>query len=245
MHIILHRANTLESINKPWKEGVFEIEVDAWVTSDKKIVLSHDTVAFDSNKSKIRISEFPYDQLFDNKGNKLTLLSDVLDGIRNNKDRKILIEVKCGIEIINPLKKLLLDNNLQPEQVKIIGFIDNDENKNKMRMIAEKFKGFNVYAIFGRFAKGKGDLITLKSMSNIKRVNYIIENTEKIGAKGIIVRFEFVSDLLFKEARKKGLTRYIWELNDTSYLPHMISQDIDGIITDEPILFKSELDNLS
>lgn len=245
MHIILHRANTFESINNPWKQGIYFIEVDVWVTSDNQIILSHDNEAYDIKRRKIRISEFPYDQLFDNYGKKLALLSNALDKIRKNQERKILIEVKCGIEIINPLKKMFQDKNLHPEQVKIIGFIDNDKSKNTMKKIAEKFKKYDIYAVFGRFVKGKGDLIKLMIMSDKKKVNYILNETEKIKAKGIVVRFELVSDLLFKEASKRGLTKYVWEINNARLLPDMISQRVDGVITDEPILFKSELDNLS
>ena len=157
----------------------------------------------------------------------------------------IFIEVKCGIEIITPLGELLEKYKDRSKGIKIIGFIDNEKNKNKMSMIAEEFEKFDVYALFGRKAEGKGDFYKLKRMSGDKdRVKYIIDKANEIKSRGIIVRFRFASDFLFKKARIEGLKRYVWKISSTTHIPRLISQNVDGVITDKATEFIATMDNL-
>ena len=137
--IVAHRGasfdapeNTLAAFRLAWEQGADAVEGDFYLTADQKIVCLHDkdtkrTAPNQASRvvSKSTLAELQQldvgrwkDEKY--KGEKIPTLQEVLKVIPANK--KILIEIKCGTEIVPVLKTQLADSGLKDDQIIVICF---------------------------------------------------------------------------------------------------------------------------
>mgnify|MGYP001943024272 CR=1 FL=1 len=133
--LIAHRGasaaapeNTLAAFKAAWKEGADGIEGDFRLSQDGKIVCIHDETTKRTCGSKLTVAETPWARLrqldagswkaksFSTE--RIPLLEDVLGILPPNK--YFFIEIKCGPEIIQPLKKAVA--GADPKWVMFISF---------------------------------------------------------------------------------------------------------------------------
>ncbi|MGF7140131.1 glycerophosphodiester phosphodiesterase family protein [Roseimarinus sediminis] len=109
--------NTLAAVNLAWELGVDAVEVDVHLTADDRVVVCHDDdlkrtsggTARDkisksklSDLKKIDVGSFKGGQY---KGETIPLIDEVLETIPDGKT--LVIEIKCGEEILPALKKAI------------------------------------------------------------------------------------------------------------------------------------------
>ena len=137
--IVAHRGashdapeNTLAAFKLAWEKGADAIEGDFHLTKDGKIVCIHDktTKRTAGGGPNLKIADSTLEQLrklevgawkherF--RGEPIPTLEEVLAILPKRK--RILIEIKCGVEIVEPLKKVLAKSRLERGQVAIIAF---------------------------------------------------------------------------------------------------------------------------
>ena len=137
MMIVAHRGasgvapeNTLASFKLAWQQNADAIEGDFRLTKDGVIVCIHDDntervgdkklVVVKSTLQELKVVDIGIYRGDEFSQERVPTLSEVIDTIPNGK--KILIEIKCGTEIVPVLVNQLRQSNLSPEQVVIIAF---------------------------------------------------------------------------------------------------------------------------
>ena len=137
--VVAHRGashdapeNTLPAFELAWQQGADAIEGDFYLTKDGQIVCTHDRVTGRLNPGKVKLdvasSTLAELQALDVgswkgkgwEGQRMPTLAEVLGTVPAGK--RILIEVKCGPEILPALKEEIGKCSLRPEQLTIISF---------------------------------------------------------------------------------------------------------------------------
>jgi len=135
--IVAHRGashdapeNTLASVNLGWEQRADGVEIDIRLSKDGHIVLMHDEGTKRTGGRDRPIVDQTLDELRqldagawkDPKwaGERIPVLSDVLATIPEGK--RLFIEVKCGPEIVEPLRAALAEAARPVEQTAIISF---------------------------------------------------------------------------------------------------------------------------
>ena len=137
VRIIAHRGashaapeNTLPAFERAWNEGADAIEGDFHLTSDGGIVCIHDpdTKKLDDTRRKIRRCTLGQLRQLDAGfwfgpafcGVRIPTFEEVAAQVPDGKG--LVIEIKCGPEILPPMLAQLQASRLLPEQVEVISF---------------------------------------------------------------------------------------------------------------------------
>ena len=146
--------NTIAAFKSAWQQGADVIEGDFQLTSDGQIVCIHDAdtlrvsgarlVVKESTLAELRQLDMGWhfqDQSFSEK---IPTIEQVFATIPENK--QILIEIKCGVEILPVLMQQILRSNLDLSQIGVIALISNNvETIKSISLIL--LKSFNHSAI--------------------------------------------------------------------------------------------------
>lgn len=122
--------NTLAAFQEAWRQGADGIEGDFYLTQDGEIVCIHDkdtlrtggilkSVA-NSTLAQLRSLEYGSWKAEKFRGEPIPTLDDVLDCVPPGK--RMVIEIKCGPEIVPVLRKQLLRRKTSLDQLLIISF---------------------------------------------------------------------------------------------------------------------------
>ncbi len=229
--------NTLESINLAWERNADAVEIDIRLTGDNKIVVIHDAntkrVSGVYNKvSSQSMNELRKLNVGKYKGDyrnnvKIPSLEEVLDIVPANK--KLFIEIKCGPEILNPLRIELNESGLKSNQIKLMGF-----NFDTIKIAGNIFKE---YGILWLRIYGKNFLRYLKL-----NINEIINIALKNEFEGLSFKYSKMIDHKFISlVKESGLKIYVWTVNDIETAEKLIDYGIDGIISDRPYWLKKQI----
>ena len=135
--IVAHRGassqapeNTQSAIELAWQQAADAVEIDVRLTRDRQIVAIHDA---DTNRTSDRalvVAETDYDALSRidvgswkeaaYRGERVPQLCEILSSLPEAK--KLLIELKCGEEILDPLCRVLTRCEDRQDRLVIIGF---------------------------------------------------------------------------------------------------------------------------
>jgi glycerophosphoryl diester phosphodiesterase len=135
--IIAHRGashdapeNSLSAFKLAVEQGADGFEADFYLTSDGKIACFHDKDTERISGRKLMVVKTPLSELqaLDVgswkdprwKGERMPTMEDVLAAVP--KGKKVFLELKSSVEIIEPMAKVIEDSSLQPEQIVIISF---------------------------------------------------------------------------------------------------------------------------
>ena len=122
--------NTIAAFNLAWQEDADGIEGDFHLTKDGEIVCIHDDTTKRTTGQNMKVAEAHLAELRQLdagswkgdrwRGALIPTIQEVLATVPEG--RKLFIEIKCGPELLQPLKKALADRKLQPGQTVIISF---------------------------------------------------------------------------------------------------------------------------
>jgi len=239
--IIAHRGesydapeNTLASINLAWKRDADAVEIDVQLTKDEQIVVIHDRSTLRISGKYKRIASNNYDELAKIdmgrlKGKKfmnerIPLLDEVIDAIPKNKI--LFVEIKSDEKILKPLQRLIEQKNINPAQIKFIGF-----NIYTMKLIKKTFPEIESYWIVeGKYYKNKSDL--KKTLSKCKSA--MLDGMD-VQAKG------YLNKDVIQTVNKSGLKIYTWTIDEPERAKQLYLDGIDGITTNKAAWLKDEL----
>ncbi len=117
--------NTLASAKLAWELGADAVEVDVYLTKDNRVMVIHDndTKRTCSGKKNLSIAKSPSVLLRDLdagiwkgkefKGEKIPYLSEIIETVPEGK--KLVVEIKCGSEILPALSRVVDILNTQKE----------------------------------------------------------------------------------------------------------------------------------
>ena len=234
--IVAHRGesfdapeNTLSAINRAWQKGARAVEIDIRLTADSEIVVFHDKHTGRVGDKKLNIKKSKLHQLKrvdvgikkseEFKGESIPTLNEVLDTVPF--DARLLIEIKCGKEIVTPLVELLRNTKLKNSQIEIISF-----NLEVLISIKKNVSQYKVLWLLSLDYYLPHWLLQF----NPQRVINKIKNNELDGVDvwaGRIISKSFV-----KAFKAKGLLVYVWTVNDLHNAQRLLAYGVDAITTD-------------
>jgi len=198
--------NTVAAFKSAWQQGADVIEGDFQLTSDGQIVCIHDAdtlrvggtrlVVKESTLAELRQLDMGWhfhDQSFDEK---IPTIEQVFATIPENK--QILIEIKCGVEILPILMQQIQRSNLDLNQIGIIAF---DREVIKQCKLIEP----RLIALW------------LNDFNKINDIDFIISTLLDIKADGLLSN-DTAADQLRDAVKKQGLIYNLWVVDDMSTL---------------------------
>lgn len=244
--IVAHRGashdapeNTLAAFRLAWEQNADAIEGDYYLTKDKQIVCIHDAntkrtadkelVIAESTLAELKQLDFGSwkDPRF--KDERIPTLSEVLATVPAGKH--VLIEIKCGPEIVPFLPPVLKQSGLQPEQTIVICFSD--------KVIAatrEQIPEIKAHWLTG-----------LKKNSESGKyepsIETILKKAAEIRATGVDIQAnrEVVDEAFVKQLRSHNLEFHVWTVNDPADAFRFQQLSVDSITTDRPAFLRTKL----
>ena len=152
--IIAHRGasenapeNTLSSISEAWAQSADGVEVDIRMTKDSELVCIHDNntlrtagndaIVEETNFRKLREMDVGAWRGKEWMNELIPLLSEVMDLI--HEDKKLFIEVKNGIQAVQPLGEILENYSELHKNISVVSF-----NEEVITQIKQKFPDIKV-----------------------------------------------------------------------------------------------------
>jgi len=195
--------NTIAAFKSAWQQGADVIEGDFQLTSDGQIVCIHDAdtlrvsgarlVVKESTLAELRQLDMGWhfqDQSFSEK---IPTIEQVFATIPENK--QILIEIKCGVEILPVLMQQILRSNLDLSQIGVIAF---DQEVIKQCKLIEP----RLIALW------------LNDFNEINDIDFIVSTLLDIKADGLLSN-DTAADQLRNAVKKQGLIYNLWIASDS------------------------------
>jgi glycerophosphoryl diester phosphodiesterase len=243
LEIIGHRGaardapeNTLASIALAWKQEADGVEFDVRLTRDGRIVAIHDAetkrtagepslLVAESTLRELRLLDVGWwkGEVFASQ--RIPTLEEVIAITPPGK--RLFVEVKCGVEIIPELDRVLASSNLEPGQLAVISF-------DSQVIAASKAVLPSVPAYWIANLDEYWD--------QPPAADLLIDFARALGADGldlaptIALKVEFVEEIL-----ASGLQLYVWTVNLRDEARRMAHLKIHGITTDRPGWLREQL----
>lgn len=220
------RENTVEAVKLAWENNADGIEIDVRLSSDKKIVVIHDrntrrTAGRNGTVKNLTLEEIK------NIDPSIPTLEEVLEIIPDG--RSIMVEIKCGIEIIPSLKKILDMPSVKDSQILLAGF-----GLKKMTVIKNAFPDYIVYLI----KRIDSENVILKSL----RIERMISLCMKRGLDGLsLSNSRWLNKKNVDKIKNSGLKLFIWTVDNAKRAHRLKSYRVDGIISNSSGKLRKEL----
>ena len=239
MEIVAHRGasesapeNTLSAFRRAWEQNADAIELDVQMSKDGRIVVIHDldTKRLAGVDRRVADQTYPELRMLDvgrrkenSPRHQIPLLREVLEIVPARK--RVLIEVKCGKEIIPELIRELKSAGKPPEQTAIIGF-----SADVMEAVKQALPDLDVYWIVNikpdpKSTTGKKPPTVEELIATAKRIK--VDGLDLSACDNIDKRF--VSKV---HAAQLGLA--VWTVNDPELAAAMRDAGVDSLTTDRP-----------
>ncbi len=243
VQIIAHRGashdapeNTLSSFRLGYAQGADADECDIYLTTDDKIIISHDsTTARTGNisnnipaSSSVELRKINVGDWGKWRGRgyheKLPFLDEVLPLIPDGK--RLFIEIKSGPEIVPVLKQVLARSGKLPEQTPVISF-----NYESAKAAKTQMPELQVY-----FLSGAGH------DKKYPPIDELIARAKAANLDGLDLEQGFPIDAAFvKKVHDAGLRLYTWTVDDPAVARRQADAGVDGITTNRPQFLREQL----
>jgi glycerophosphoryl diester phosphodiesterase len=238
-NIVAHRGasrdapeNTIAAFKLAWKQGADAIEGDFHLTKDKRIVCIHDSntkrtarvnlVVAKSTLAELRKLDVGKWRGAKWAGQRIATLEEVLAIVPAGK--RILIEIKCGPEIVGALKKVLESSRLKPQQTAVISF-----NAKVIAATKKQLPGRKAFWLTG-FRKDKK---TGRPSPSPQKALSILKETgaDGVGCQAVpaAVNRSFMSAL-----QSRGLELHVWTVDDLKRALYFRELGVRSITTNRP-----------
>ena len=231
VRIIGHRGasddapeNTISSIKEAFRQGADGVEVDVRITKDGKVICIHDKNTLRTTGLSLDINEAKYDELQELDAGSwkssawlnepIPLLDEALEEVP--ADKEIFIEVKTGLEIIEPLILLIQSSKIQQKNISVISF--NDQVIKKIKLCLP-----NITANL---------LVAFDPSYNEEKLPQLLEN---IGADGVGVQNHPKLTRSFVEKIKNlNKNTHVWTVNEGDEAKEYSLMGLSSITTNKP-----------
>lgn len=240
--IIAHRGNshvapenTLAAIRLAWEQRADGVEIDVRLSSDRRLVVIHDASAKRTTGKNWNVAQHTSANLktldagkWKSKkwtGEKIPVLEEVLAILPAHK--KLIIEIKCGPEIITPLKKALKKIKYPAKQIAIAGF-----SLPLLRQIKKALPEIPTYwnFCFKKIPRGWTPQIS-RLLTRAKKMNALY--LKACGA---------ITPALAREVRQAGLELHVWTIDSPSVAKKMACLGVNSITTNRPEWLREKLE---
>ena len=243
MDIVAHRGashlapeNTLAAYFLAWELLADAAECDVHLTKDGRVVVVHDPTSGRTGAGTDHVvASSAYQVLREQDvgswkhtryaSERIPLLSQLLVALPPKK--RLLVEVKCGPEIIDPLKAVL-EGSGKIDQVIIISF--------HLEVVVAAKRALPAVPVL-YLSKSPKNKIGSYTMHDPKIVDLVLEQ----GLDGLGLHFAGVNEDLVAKVRKHNLLLYVWTVDDPKQAQRLELLGIDGLITNRPGWMRKQL----
>jgi len=231
--------NTMAAIELAWEYNDDAVEIDVHLTRDGRLVLSHDADMSRTCGEKLSIRDCSFAQLqkldagaWKDKrfsGIRMPALEDVVASVPTGK--RLFVEVKCGVEAIGELARVIEASGKSDEQMVIISFRADVVESAKKRLPGIKafyLADFKEDKTGGTWSPGASELI---------------ESAKRMGADGLdlcaarpCVDFEFV-----RAVHEAGLEFSAWTIDEPVLARRLVEFGVDSITTNRAKWMREQL----
>ncbi|MDE5977867.1 MAG: glycerophosphoryl diester phosphodiesterase membrane domain-containing protein [Turicibacter sp.] len=235
IQMIAHRAsaahapeNTLAALDYAILMGAQIAEIDVQLTKDGEIILMHDanlkrTTGFDQRVSESTYSTIQsleagshFSEAF--TGEPIPTLEEVLQ--QSKGQISLIIEIKEKEHPVQAVQKIIqLIEEYEMEEECLIGSMDYHVLQTVKRMNPTLQTVYITAIAYGDY-------------QNLQDVDYYS------------IEASFISIALVDQIHRSGKQIYAWTVNKESTMQSMISMQVDGIVTDDPLLLKHQLTHI-
>jgi glycerophosphoryl diester phosphodiesterase len=237
VRIIAHRGassevpeNTLASFRLGWQQTE-AVENDIYLSKDGRIVVIHDgdTKRLAGVEKKVEDQTLAELKALDVgrwkgpqwAGQRIPTLEEVLAEMP--KGKWILVEIKCGPQILPELKRVIEQSKKSPDQIAIQSF-----SFEVCAAAKKKFPKHKVYFLCG-FQKDE------KTGVWSPTGRQLIDQVKSAKLDGIAVaNGEAINADLVRQVHKAGLTLFVWTVDDPAAAQQAKNLGVNGIITNCP-----------
>ena len=246
--IVAHRGasfdapeNTLAAFQLAWEQNADAIEGDFYLTADGEIVCIHDkdTARTSPGSPVLSVSRSTVAELkkldvgswknAEFAGEQIPTLEEVLELIPPGK--KILVEIKCGPEIVPVLNQQLKRSGLNDEQILIICF-----NQDVVKAVRRAMPQYKVNWLTGyKQRSGKTEWTP--------DLGQVIETLRGTGATGLGTqgKLPLIDEAYAKRVSEAGFELHVWTVNNPAEARRFSELSFDSITTDKPALIKQAI----
>jgi len=244
--IVAHRGasrdapeNTIAAFELAWRQGADAIEGDFHLTKDNRIVCIHDSTTkrtagvnvsvAKSTLAKLRKLDVGKRRGAKWSGQRIPTLEEVLAIVPAGK--QLLIEIKCGPEIVGALKKVLESSRLKNQQTVIISF--------NAKVIAEAKK---------QLPKRKA--LWLTSLRKDKKTGSwssahqkVLATLKDIQADGLDCQANptAIDRTFMSQLRSRGLELHVWTVDDLKTALYFQEIGASSITTNRPQWLREQI----
>ena len=248
VEIIAHRGashdapeNTIAAFELAWGQGADGIEGDFYLTADGHIVCIHDRttkrttggeVDLDVQKTtlaelrQLDVGRWKGEQF---AGQRIPTLQEVLALVKPGK--KSYLETKSGPEIVEPMRRIIANSSLPPEQIVVIAY--NADTVAETRRLLPQLKVYWLTSYRHNDETGVWTPTLDQVLATLDQSNAHGLNTN---ANLNIVHEAFVAAL-----REKGHEFHAWTINDGELARRFRDLGVDSITTDRPGWLREQL----
>lgn len=230
--------NTLSSVRLGWEQNADSVEIDVWLSKDGHIVLSHDKdtkkcagvdkLVVDQTLAELRQLDVGQWKNEKYAGERMPVLSEILPTIPTGK--RLLIEIKCGPEIVPTLVNELQAAGRQTAETAVICF-----NADVVAAMKKARPDLQVYWLVGL----KQDK---KSGAWSHSAEQLVEKAKELHADGVdLSACDAITPAFGKTIKDAGLKLLVWTVNDPKMAKQMIAAGVEGITTDRPAWLREQL----
>lgn len=227
IEIIAHRGasydapeNTVASVRLAWEQGADAVETDIWLSKDNRILCIHDANTKRTTGADYLVNETESETLrtldagsFKDpqyKGEKIPFLEEILAEVPKGKG--LVIEIKCGREVIPILKKTLVKSG-RNKNISIIAF--------DFQTITEAKSAFSGIPCY--WLCSNADLYK-------KNINLAVA----AGLDGVSLNNKIITEEISHQLKKLNLQLYAWTVDDDEEAKRLVKLGVKGITTNRP-----------
>lgn len=243
MILLAHRGesyiapeNTLAAFKMAWDKGAKAVELDVYLSKDHRIVVMHDAstkrtgvvdlVIKDTDSaelSKLDVGKWKGEQF---AGEKIPFLEEALATIP--KGGKLLVEIKCGVEIL-PFLREVLDKSGKRSQVTIISF--------SLDVVAASKKLMPDRPTYYLRSPAK-DPATGKYLPYDRK---LIQTTLDNHLDGLDMQYAMVTKEYADAVKAAGLALWTWTVDDVPEAKQQMEMGVDGMATNRTAWMAEQL----
>jgi len=244
--IVAHRGashdapeNTIAAFKLAWRQGADAIEGDFRLTKDRRIVCMHDATTKRTAGRNLVVAKSTLTELRQLDvgrwrgakwaGQRIATLEEVLAVVPAGK--RILIEVKCGPEIVPVLKDVLKASGLTPQQTIVISFdakVIAQARKQMPKRKAFWLTGFRKSKTTGRWSPSLQKVIAT--------LGQIRADGLDCAAVAAVVDRSFMAEL-----RARRLELHVWTVDDVKTALYFRQLGARSITTNRPRWLREQM----
>ena len=231
--------NTIAAFKLALEQGADGFEADFYLSSDGRVITLHDKDTERTAGKKLVPKDSTFEQLQALevgswkgpkwRGEKIPTMEEVLAIVP--PDKKIVIELKIGPEIVAPMVKLIEASPLSPEQIIIISF--NGKTTAECERLVPHLKS---HWLTGYKEHDDGRVTP--------SVDEVIADWKKSGADGFgsQARIDHVNDAFLKKLRDAGCPEFhVWTVDEPEVARYYLDRGAAWITTNRPGWLRDQL----